>query len=91
MKMFEFPIKISLNFVPKDPINNISARAAYRYRFFDIDTDTTFRYWYQLDYRRIYASLGLSELTTLFKISEVFWKWLDTSGYQVVHNNMGRY
>ena len=51
------PIKISLKFVPQCPINNIPALVqimAWRRHYLD-------QWW--LDYRRIYASLCLNELT----------------------------
>ena len=54
-------IKISLKFSPKGPINNIPALV----QIMDWRRPATSHYLNQwwLDYRRIYASLGLNELT----------------------------
>ena len=60
-EIFEFPIKISLNFVPKGSINNIPALVkimAWRRP----GAKPYLNQWW-LIYRRIYASLRLNELT----------------------------
>ena len=54
-------LTISLKFVPKGPINNIPALADIM-AWQDQATSHYLNQWW-LDYRRLYASLGLNELT----------------------------
>ena len=55
-------IKISLKLVPRSPIDNIPA--LFQIKWLDADQATShyLKQWW-LGYRRIYASLGLNELT----------------------------
>ena len=59
------PIWISLNVVPKGPINNIPALV--QHWFADQATSHYLNQWW-LDHRRIYASLGLNELRSIMGI-----------------------
>ena len=58
------PIKISLKFVPKGRINNIPALGQIMVWRRPGDKPLSLNQWW-LVYRRIYASLGLSELSTV--------------------------
>ena len=66
MKIFEIPIKISMKFVPKGPINNIPAMV--QMMAWCRPGDKPLSEPMMVSYRRIYASLGLNELLwVLFK------------------------
>ena len=77
------PIKISLKFVPKDPIDNIPALVqimAWRRP----GASHYLKQWW-LDYWRIYTSLGLNELKSWsLKIPTIYWRlWHRQSNYDL--------
>ena len=57
------PIKISLKFVPESPINNIPALVQVKAWRGAVQATSHYLNQWWLVYRRIYASLGLNELT----------------------------